>query len=82
LTDHAIDHRPPTQSAIVLHPSSPRTSHLRDPEARLAEAVGLARALDLEVRRADVVPLRTATPSTLLGKGKVIEIEALWSTTN
>jgi GTP-binding protein HflX len=77
LTDHAIDHRPPTQSAIVLHPSSPRTSHLRDPEARLAEAVGLARALDLEVRRADVVPLRTATPSTLLGKGKVIEIEAL-----
>jgi GTPase len=77
LTDHAIDHRPPAQSALVLHPSSPRTSHLRDPEARLAEAVGLAQALDLHVARAELVPLRSATPATLLGRGKVDEIGRL-----
>jgi GTPase len=74
LTDRAIDHRPPTQSALVLHPASPRTSSVRDPKARLAEAVGLALALDLEVRQAEVVPLRATTPATLLGKGKVAEI--------
>jgi GTP-binding protein HflX len=77
LTDRAIDHRPPAQSALVLHPASPRTSSVRDPKARLAEAVGLAVALDLEVREAQVLPLRATTPATLLGKGKVAEIGAL-----
>jgi GTP-binding protein HflX len=50
---------------------------LRDPQARLAEAVGLAQALDLEIRQADVVSLRTTNPATLLGKGKVAEIAEL-----
>ncbi|HEX4181306.1 MAG TPA: GTPase HflX [Caulobacteraceae bacterium] len=77
MTDRAIDHRPPAQSALVLHPASPRTSSVRDPKARLAEAVGLAVALDLEVREAQVLPLRATTPATLLGKGKVAEIGAL-----
>jgi GTP-binding protein HflX len=74
LTTQAIDHRPPAQTALVLHPASPRTVHPRDPQARLAEAIGLALALDLEVRQAEVVPLRATTPATLLGKGKVAEI--------
>jgi GTP-binding protein HflX len=77
LTDRAIDHRPPTQAALVLHPASHGESDQRDPQARLAEAVGLAQALDLDVRRAEVVPLRGATPATLLGKGKVAEIGEL-----
>jgi GTP-binding protein HflX len=42
----------------------------------LAEAVGLAQALDLEVRRADLIALRSTTPATLLGRGKVDEIGA------
>jgi GTP-binding protein HflX len=79
LTDRSIDHRPPVQAALVLHPGSPRTANLRDPQARLDEAVGLAQALDLEVREATVVPLRATVPATLFGKGKVAEIAALCS---
>ncbi|HEX6013082.1 MAG TPA: GTPase HflX [Geminicoccaceae bacterium] len=49
-----------------------------DPDARspagwLAETVGLARAIDLEVVRAELVPLRRRVPATLLGSGKVKE---------
>ncbi|MFO1073831.1 MAG: GTPase HflX [Geminicoccaceae bacterium] len=46
----------------------------RRPESRLEEAVGLARAIDLEVARAELVPLRQRTPATLLGSGKVAEL--------
>jgi GTPase len=44
---------------------------------RLEEAVGLAEALDLEVRDARVAPLRALTPATLFGKGKVEEMHDL-----
>ncbi len=40
-------------------------------EAKLEEAVGLARAIDLDVRVAQAVPLRRVTPATLVGKGVV-----------
>jgi hypothetical protein len=46
-------------------------------EARLEEAVGLARAIDLEVASAGVVPISTVRPATLVGKGKVEEIAGL-----
>jgi GTP-binding protein HflX len=46
-------------------------------EDRLAEAVGLARAIALDVRAAEVVPLASPRPSTLFGSGKVEEIAAL-----
>jgi GTP-binding protein HflX len=74
LTDRLIDHRPPEEAALVLHPSSNRDAGLRDPRARLEEAVGLAEALDLTIRGAEIVPLRATTPATLFGKGKVAEI--------
>jgi GTP-binding protein HflX len=77
LTDRFIDHRPPVQLALVLHPSGSRSANLRDPKARLEEAVGLAQALDLEVSAAMVVPLRSTVPATLFGKGKVVEIAEL-----
>jgi GTP-binding protein HflX len=38
--------------------------------------VGLAQALDLEVREGVVSPLRSTTPATLFGKGKVEELKA------
>jgi GTP-binding protein HflX len=44
---------------------------------RLEEAVGLANAISLDVRAAQVVPLGRPRPSTLLGSGKVEEIAAL-----
>jgi len=48
----------------------------RDSEAKLEEAVGLARAIDLDVRLQQVAPLRQVTPATLLGKGVVARIAA------
>jgi GTP-binding protein HflX len=46
----------------------------RGPEARLDEAVGLARAIDLDVRRTFQINLSAITPATYIGKGKVEEI--------
>ncbi|MEO8813040.1 MAG: GTPase HflX, partial [Caulobacteraceae bacterium] len=70
-----IDRREAALAALVIHPVRSRgTAPARSPESRLAEAVGLAAALDLTVRRAIAVPLRGAAPATLLGRGKVAEI--------
>jgi len=48
----------------------------REREAKLEEAIGLARAIDLDVRLAESVHLRRHTPATLLGKGVVERIKA------
>jgi GTPase len=48
----------------------------RSAESRLAEAVGLARAIDVEVVDELVVQLGTPVPATLMGRGKVTEIAA------
>jgi GTP-binding protein HflX len=69
-----IDREAPVQRAVVIHPDREGKGHSRDPEARLEEAVGLAQALDLEVRETLVAPLRRLTPATLFGKGKVEDI--------
>ena len=50
---------------------------LRDAEARLEEAAGLARAIDLEVADAVIAPIAQIRPATYLGKGKVEEITGL-----
>jgi GTP-binding protein HflX len=47
------------------------------PDARLEEAVGLARAIDLNVVSSGVVPLGSIRPATFIGKGKVEEIAGL-----
>jgi GTP-binding protein HflX len=46
-------------------------------EDRLAEAVGLARAIQLDVAAAEIVPLPQPRPATLFGSGKVTELGAL-----
>lgn len=46
-------------------------------EARLDEAAGLARAIDLDVIEAKMISLAAIRPSTFLGKGKVEEIAGL-----
>ncbi len=59
----------PTRAAIILPAEGgpqPRSS-----EARLAEAVELARSIGLEVAHTAVVPLRAPRPATLLGEGQV-----------
>jgi len=49
----------------------------RTPEARLDEAVGLARAIDLTVVESGLVTLSEIRPATYIGKGKVDEIAGL-----
>src|SRR5215475_12562880 len=49
----------------------------RTPEARLAEAVGLALAINLTVAHAEVVRLSRYTPATLIGSGAVETFKAL-----
>ncbi|QJP12799.1 GTPase HflX [Starkeya sp. ORNL1] len=49
----------------------------RTPEARLDEAAGLARAIDLDVVASGTVGLSQIRPATYLGTGKVEEIEGL-----
>ena len=71
----SIDRREPTQRALVVHPVRHRDrAALREPAARLAEAVGLAMALDLEIVSGEVAQLRSVIPATLLGGGKVAEL--------
>ncbi len=50
---------------------------LRDFEARLDEAKGLAAAIDLTVADALIAPIAQIRPATYLGKGKVEEITGL-----
>ncbi len=47
----------------------------RSDEARLAEAIGLARAIDLDVVFSAIVPVSQPKPGTLLGTGKIEEIK-------
>lgn len=49
----------------------------RLPEARLAEAVGLADAIDLRVVLGEVVPVARLRPATLIGEGAVERLAGL-----
>ena len=58
-------------------PKAPQVSALinaRLPDARIVEASGLARAIDLDVVDATIVTLAQVRPASFLGKGKVQEI--------
>jgi GTP-binding protein HflX len=60
------------QRALVLHPRpSGHGRAARSDEGRLAEAVGLSQAIDLDVVDAAVVPLRRPSPATLIGPGRM-----------
>ncbi|PTM95006.1 GTPase HflX [Mycoplana dimorpha] len=65
--------------AVVVAPVVRK--HKADPNgrsdgARLAEAIGLARAIDLDVVHSAIVPVTQPKPGTLLGAGKIAEIKA------
>jgi GTP-binding protein HflX len=68
------DRRPPPVAAAVLCPILPdlRSGNGgRASEARVAEAVGLAEAIALDVRLRDSFTVRRPVPATLLGAGTV-----------
>ena len=70
----SVDRAAPVQAALVIHPVRGRQTGIRSADARLAEAVGLAEALDLRIEESMLSPLRTPSPSTLFGSGRVAEI--------
>ena len=76
MTTKHIDHAVPLIRAVVIHPDR-RSDSPRLAEERLEEAVGLARALDLDVRGEEIVRVRKPAPATLFGSGKVDELAAL-----
>jgi GTPase len=73
-----------TGRALVIEPMLRRAgahgASERTPAAKLDEAVGLARAIDLDVQQAGIVTLNVLRPATYLGKGKVEEIAGLVKT--
>jgi GTP-binding protein HflX len=71
-----------TARAVVIEPilrrrpAAVRTrpdEETREPATRLDEAVGLARAIDLNVVESGIVTLSAVRPATFIGKGKVEE---------
>ncbi len=71
-------------TALVVLPdrdTGPRAAPLRDgpgrsADARLAEAVGLAAAINLNVVHQEIVRIRAPSASTLLGKGQIERLAA------
>jgi GTP-binding protein HflX len=79
--DSATD-RSATGRALVIEPALRRAAARasageRSAKAKLDEAIGLARAIDLEVEHSGIVMLRALSPATYLSKGKVEEIAGL-----
>ncbi len=67
----------PICACAAATPRRRRDDVVRDSEARLEEATGLARAIDLTVADALIAPISQIRPATYLGKGKVEEITGL-----
>ena len=69
----------PLRAAVVcpIDDRNPATSRSADrtPQARLEEATGLARAINLDVANAQALRLRQPTPATLFGRGTVARLK-------
>ncbi len=71
-----------TERALVLFPQVRRRGRAssgeggvrREPDVSLAEAVGLAHAIDLNVVHAEIVPVPSVRPGTFLGSGKIEDL--------
>jgi GTP-binding protein HflX len=79
-TGRAIVIEPWVKQAPARAASGQMSAQTRTPKARLEEAAGLARAIDLNVVEAGLVTLNDIRPATYLGKGKVDEIAGLVKT--
>ena len=71
---------PEATRALVLHVERKTRqaahAHEREVAGKLAEAIGLAEAIDLEIAATMVAPLVAPKPATLIGSGKVAEVAA------
>jgi GTP-binding protein HflX len=73
------DYRNGPGRALIVHPQlkSAADDGGRPPHAQLAEAEGLAHAIGLDVRVAEVVAVNRPRPATLFGTGKVADLGAV-----
>lgn len=67
---------PPEMRPAESGAETGRPALARTPQARHAEAVGLAHAIDLDVVHGDIVTVNAPRPATLIGRGKLDEIAA------
>src|SRR4051794_20617071 len=74
---HHQSRRGQANRALIVHPVPHGTVQPRSPGACLAEAVGLAHAIDLDVAQARTVKVNRPQPAPLLGGGTVVELAAL-----
>ena len=79
-TGRALVIEPHLRSRLAPAAEARAKAALRSPAARLDEAIGLARAIDLNVISSGIVPLGEIRPATFVGKGKVEEIAGLVKT--
>jgi GTP-binding protein HflX len=79
-TGRAVVIEPWVRHAPLRSSAARPQADARTPEARLEEAVGLARAIDLNVVEAGLVTLSDIRPATYIGKGKVDEIAGIVKT--
>lgn len=79
-TGRALVIEPHLRSRLASAADARAKAALRSPAARLDEAVGLARAIDLNVISSGIVALGEIRPATFVGKGKVEEIAGLVKT--
>ena len=76
--DHdELSARPVAGRALVVHPALKRKRNVasagpeRESAARLAEAIGLAEAINLEIGHTETAPVNRPRPATLFGTGTV-----------
>ncbi len=62
---------------LVIYPYLKALRLQRSPEAKLAEAVRLTAAIDLEVEGLFLVPLAAIRPASFIGQGKMEELAAI-----
>src|SRR5579863_895078 len=73
----------PTSRTLVIHPATkPASARRSEPpgrslDARLDEAVALARAIERDVIRAEIVRIARPAPATLFGSGNVESLRAV-----
>ncbi len=70
-------------SSVYQNPTSTNAAegaNLHSPQDRLAETVGLAEAISIDVVEADLVSVPAPKPATLFGSGKVDELKTLVET--
>jgi len=74
-----LQHEITLQRVYVFHPYAKggrSKAACRSPEARLEEAMGLAKAIEVELVGGESIVLREIKPSTFIGRGKLVEIKA------